>query len=196
MGRIVFLTNMERQYVMLERARDNLFRENRLKSEGRTVFLHDSVLWGGEWQNMFAASDIVIFKWMGNGLDTNFLKKASDFLQSNKITHVMLITDPGVEDLRYGITPEDRETLQKYLLYGGAENYRNLWFWLSSVYCRDGCAYQLPRPLVWNGIFHPKADKPFTNLSGKKRRKPICRTIFRNRRSNPLMIMCSACMPI
>jgi len=169
MGRIVFLTNMERQYVMLERARDNLLQEKSLQSEGRTVFLTDAVIWGDEWQETFAASDVIVFTWMGSGLNTDFLKKAADFLQSNKITYIMLIPDPGAGELCYGITPEDRKTLQKYLLYGGIENYRNLWFWLSSVYCRDVCDYQPPQPLIWNGIFHPRADKAFTDSAEYRR---------------------------
>lgn len=67
MGRIVFLTNLERQKVMMERARENLLQENRLKHEGRTVLLTDAVLWGDEWEKTFAASDIVFFTYMGSG---------------------------------------------------------------------------------------------------------------------------------
>lgn len=172
MGRIVFLTNMERQYVMMVKARDGLVEEGRLKPEGLTVFLND-IPWGDEWQKTFAASDIVIFTWMGSGLDTDFLKKAADFLAGNKITHVMLIAAPGAEDLRYGITPEDRETLQKYLAYGGLENYRNLWLWLGSRFCGEKCDYQLPQPVLWHGIFHPKAVRPFTDI--REYRRLFCR---------------------
>jgi cobaltochelatase CobN len=169
MGRIVFLTNLERQKVMMERARENLLQENRLKHEGRTVLLTDAVLWGDEWEKTFAASDIVFFTYMGSGLDTDFLKKAAEFLRKHKITHVMLITDPGVDDLRCGITPEDQETLQKYLSYGGLENYHNLWLWLSSRFCGETCDYQLPQPLLWNGIYHPKAEQPFTDITEYRR---------------------------
>ena len=169
MGRIVFLTNLERQKVMMERARENLLQENRLKHEGRTVLLTDAVLWGDEWEKTFAASDIVFFTYMGSGLDTDFLKKAAEFLRKHKITHVMLITDPGVDDLRCGITPEDQETLQKYLSYGGLENYHNLWLWLSSRFCWETCDYQLPQPLLWNGIYHPKAEQPFTDITEYRR---------------------------
>jgi cobaltochelatase CobN len=164
MGRIVFLTNLERQKVMMERARENLLQENRLKPEGRTVLLHDAVPWGEEWEKTFAASDIVFFTYMGSGLDTDFLKKAAEFLRKHKITHVMLITDPGVDDLRCGITPEDQETLQKYLSYGGLENYHNLWLWLSSRFCWETCDYQLPQPLLWNGIYHPSLTHIVDNL--------------------------------
>jgi cobaltochelatase CobN len=81
----------------------------------------------------------------------------------------MLITDPGVDDLRCRITPEDQETLQKYLSYGGLENYHNLWLWLSSRFCGETCDYQLPQPLLWNGIYHPKAEQPFTDITEYRR---------------------------
>lgn len=169
MGRIVFLTNLERQYVMLERARHSLGQEGRLMSEGRMVLLNDSVSWGAEWAKTFTVSDIVIFTWMGSGLDTNFLKKAAEFLRTGKVTYSMLISDPGAETLERGISPQERETLQKYLLYGGMDNYRNLWLWLSNVYCRDSGDYRLPQPLLWNGIFHPQADKPFADSAEYRR---------------------------
>lgn len=169
LGRIVFLTNLERQKVMMERARENLLQENRLKHEGRVVLLSDAIPWGDKWEDTFAASDFVFFTYMGSGLDTDFLKKAADFLQSNNIAHIMLITDPGVDDLRCGVMPEDRETLQKYLSYGGIENYQNLWLWLSSRFCGESCDYQLPQQLLWNGIYHPKAEHPFTDITEYRR---------------------------
>jgi cobaltochelatase CobN len=169
MGRIVFLTNLERQHTMLERARQSLAAEGSLKSEGRTVLLSEAVPWGEEWQKTFSTSDIVIFTWMGSGLDTDFLKKAAEFLRAAQDPYIMLITDPGAEALERGISPRERETLQKYLSYGGMENYRNFWLWLSSAYCRDSADYRLPQPLLWNGIFHPRADKPFADSAEYRR---------------------------
>ncbi len=163
MGRIVFLTNMERQYAMLERARKQLIEEKLMPVEGRAVLLFDDIPLGAEWQKTFLESDIVIFSWMGTANDTDFLKKAAIFLQHNKINHLMMASDPYAEDTRYGVTPEAQETMRKYLMYGGMENYRNFWLWLCHTYCRENCVCKMPQPLVWNGIFHPKADQPFTD---------------------------------
>lgn len=52
MGRIIFLTNMERQYLMLEKARESIAQDG-MKSEGRMVLLTDAVPWGAEWQKIF-----------------------------------------------------------------------------------------------------------------------------------------------
>ncbi|HWQ61701.1 MAG TPA: cobaltochelatase subunit CobN [Negativicutes bacterium] len=162
MGRIIFLTNMERQQLMLERARESVARED-MRTEGRTVLLSDAVPWGAEWQKTFAASDIVIFTWMGNGLDTLFLKKAAEFLRQRQINHIMLVRDPDEGDPSHGVSPADREQIEKYLSYGGMENFRQFWRWLARTYCRESLAANDPEPLLWHGIYHPRAERPFTD---------------------------------
>lgn len=162
MGRMIFFTNMERQQLMLEKARESAKQEG-LRSEGRTVLLTDAAPWGAEWQKTFTASDIVIFTWMGSGLDTAFLKKSAEFLRKQKITHIMLISDPGAGDLSYGVAPADKERMQKYLSYGGMENFRRFWRWLAYTYCREAIPVQEPEPLLWHGIYHPRAERPFTD---------------------------------
>lgn len=164
MGRIIFLTNMERQCLMLERARESIAQEG-LKSAGRTVLLTDAVPWGAQWQQTFTASDIVIFTWMGSGLDTTFLKKSADFLHKQKITHSMLISDPSAGELSYGVSMEEKEQLQKYLSYGGIENFRQFWCWLAQVFCQEVIPVKEPEPLLWHGIYHPRAERSFTDLA-------------------------------
>lgn len=173
MGRMIFLTNMERQYLMLEKARESVAQEG-MRSEGRLVLLNDAVPWGAEWQKTFTASDIVIFTWMGSGLDTAFLRKSAEFLRKQKIKHVMLISDPGAGDLSYGVVPANREQLEKYLSYGGMENFRQFWRWLAQVYCREVISVQEPEPLPWHGIYHPRAERPFTGLT--EYRAAFCRS--------------------
>ncbi|WP_378952760.1 cobaltochelatase subunit CobN [Pelosinus sp. sgz500959] len=163
MGRIIFLTNMERQYQMLEKARHSLSQEG-MKSEGRMVLLTDAVPWGAEWQKTFKASDMVIFTWMGSGLDTTFLKKSADFLRKQKIRHLMLISEPSASDLSWDVSPEERENIESYLSYGGLENFRQLWCWLAEVYCHELLSAKKPEPLLWHGIYHPRADRPYENL--------------------------------
>ncbi|MDF2874566.1 MAG: cobN 5 [Sporomusa sp.] len=52
MGRIIFLTNMERQYLMLKRAWEGVVQAG-IASEARLVLLTDAVPWGVEWQKTF-----------------------------------------------------------------------------------------------------------------------------------------------
>jgi len=169
MGRIVFMTNIDRQCVMLEKARSQLVQEGHLPNEGSVVFLSDSMIWNADWQQRFADSDIVLFSWMGMGRDTCFLKQGTEFLRNNKITHAMLATEVHPEDTLGGVTPKDRNTMRQYLSYSGIENYRNFWLWLNSQYCQELCTCKPPQQLLWNGIFHPRADKIFTDIEEYRR---------------------------
>ncbi len=168
MGRIIFLTNMERQCLMLERARVSST-QNGMKAESRTVLLTDAVPWGLEWQKTFKASDIVIFTWMGSGLDTAFLKKSAEFLRKQQITHVMLISDPSAGELSYGVSSTDKTQMEQYLSYGGIENFRQFWSWLGQRYCQENVEAKSPVPLLWHGIYHPRAQNPYTNLVDYRR---------------------------
>ncbi|HWR38614.1 MAG TPA: cobaltochelatase subunit CobN [Patescibacteria group bacterium] len=164
MGKMIFLSNMERQCLMLEKARVRV-EGNEMSATGRTVLLSDAIPWGAEWQQTFGSSDIVIFTWMGSGLDTAFLKKAAEYLRKQKITHIMLISDPSAGDLSHNVSDEQREPLQKYLSYGGMDNFCQFWRYLARTYCGDEITVSEPEPLLWQGIYHPLAPQAFTNLA-------------------------------
>lgn len=173
MGRIVFMSNTDRQFIMMEQARRQLIDEGRLSDEGCVVFLNDGLAWGEDWQKKLADSDIALISWMGMGRDTHFLKDAVSFLRKNEITHVMLATEMHPEDALGGVTPADRSIMRKYLSYSGMNNYCNFWLWLNNRYCRQTCAYEPPCQLLWNGIFHPRAEKIFTDV--KEYRQQFCK---------------------
>ena len=173
MGRILFMSNIDRQFVMLEQARQQLIAEQYLPAAGSTFFLNDNLVWGPEWQKKFADSDLVLFSWMGMGRDTHFLKDAVAFLRKSKITHAMLATEIQPEDALSGVTSEERSTIRRYLSYSGLDNYRNLWLYLANRYCQQDCDYQPPRELAWNGIFHPRSNKIFTDA--KEYRQLFCK---------------------
>lgn len=173
MGRILFMSNIDRQVVMMEKARQQLVEEEYLSEESSVLFLNDSLVWGPEWQKRLANSDMVLFSWMGMGRDTRFLKEAVEFLRIHKIRHIMLATEVQPEDALSGVTPEERSTIRRYLSYSGLDNYRNLWLWLNNQYCQQTYACQPPRELAWNGIFHPRADKCFT--ASEEYRRLFCK---------------------
>lgn len=163
MGEILFLSNIDRQCVMLEKAGRRLAAEGRIAAAGSVIYLSDSLVWNAEWQQRLAGSRLVVFSWMGMGRDTPFLRAAAEFLQKNKITHAMLATEVQPEDACNGVTADDRNRMRRYLAYSGMQNYRNLWLWLQSRYGRQACRYEEPQQLLWNGIFHPRADRVFTD---------------------------------
>ncbi|MGD9156103.1 MAG: cobaltochelatase subunit CobN, partial [Bacillota bacterium] len=163
MGKIVFLTNIERQCHMLEQARADLSRRGRLRSEIEIFQFSLETPWETKWPKNLSASNLVIISKMGGGPDTRFLQKIIIFLNKQQIPHVMLISDLNSADIRQGVSDSDRETMQKYLQYAGRENYFQFWLWLSYFYCREATDYLPPQPLLWQGIYHPRFGLPFTD---------------------------------
>jgi cobaltochelatase CobN len=163
MGKIVFLTNIERQCHMLEQAHADLARRGCLQSEIEIFRFNEATPWGTEWPKTLSASDLVIITRMGGGPDTKFLQKIIIFLNNQQIPNVMLLSDSNSADIRQGVSDSDRETIQKYLQYAGPDNYCQFWLWLSHRYCREATDYLTPQPLLWQGIYHPGFGSPCTD---------------------------------
>jgi cobaltochelatase CobN len=163
MGKIVFLTNIERQCHMLEQAHADLARQGCLQSEIEIFRFNEATPWGTEWPKTLSASDLVIITRMGGGPDTKFLQKIIIFLNNQQIPNVMLLSDSNSADIRQGVSDSDRETIQKYLQYAGPDNYCQFWLWLSHRYCREATDYLPPQPLLWQGIYHPGFGSPCTD---------------------------------
>ncbi len=164
MGYIVYLTNIDRQFMMMEQAKSYLEQGNRLHGNHQVILLNEGSMWGSNYSKVLGNSDLVLFSWMGTNDDTPFLRKALELLQKKSITHIMLATDSNPNDGVFQVTLREREMIRTYLLYSGIENYQNLWLWLCATYCQETCVYKLPQPLLWNGIFHPKVDQPFSDI--------------------------------
>jgi len=173
MSVITYITNIERQYTMMKQVSTSLIADGQLALEAKVVYLKQEV-WGIQWQQLFKRSDIVICSWMGTSRDTTFLNKATAFLQHHKISHTILATDPQFEDALYGVSVLDRRIMRAYLLHSGLDNYRNFCLWLGNTYGQQDCEYQLPQPLLWNGIFHPRAQEAFTAIT--LYRQQFCQT--------------------
>jgi cobaltochelatase CobN len=164
MGRILFLTNMEQQQVAMNDAVASLVADKLLHEQVMAKFLTDAEPWGETWGNSLRNSDMVLFSWMGTGLNSKFLRQASDYMQKHKIRHLFLVADPGDDVLDYGLNQKEKQTIQQYISYNGAENYRNLWLWMCRQFLHRECTFDLPRQLPWDGIYHPKAQEPFTDI--------------------------------
>ncbi|MEN6413581.1 MAG: cobaltochelatase subunit CobN [Veillonellales bacterium] len=165
MARVVFLTNMERQFTMMEQARKQLEAERKLQTGSQVVFLNGNSIWEPEHAAVLENSDIVLFSWMGVSYDIRFLKQTMKFLRKKGIRHVMLAAAANPEDSLQGVSLEEQVMMRTYLLYSGRENYRNFWLWLAAEFCGEDCEYQPPQQLLWNGIFHPRAGEPIVNIA-------------------------------
>jgi cobaltochelatase CobN len=164
MPAITYLTNIERQAIMMQQMSKKNGDDGQGQVTGNIIYLHEEV-WGPQWQQLFSHSTIVVFSWMGTSRDTTFMIKSVAVLQKNKITYTVLATDLQPDDTLHGVTEEEREIMRGYLLHSGADNYRNFWLWLAHTYCQQDCEYRLPQPLLWNGIFHPRAEKVYSDTA-------------------------------
>lgn len=134
MKKIVFVTNMEPHKVgMLEAVNSADIAE--ITNLFEVIQVNDSELWTDRWQKLINDSAFVLFTWMGTGLSCDFLKKASAYMQQQKITHLFNIMDPGDDLLEYGIEADCKESIQQYFACGGLQNYKNLCLWLSACFC-------------------------------------------------------------
>ena len=64
------------------------------------------------------------------------------------------------------VSLEITTTVNKYVLFGGSENYKNmLKYACSSALGPDlKFDYEPPRELLWQGLYHPRSGKPFATL--------------------------------
>ena len=107
------------------------------------------------WEEMRVAADLHLFLWMGTGLDNEFLKKASRFLQKHRIPHLIVVDNAEHDKVTYGFSEEQIQTAWAYFRYDGEENMRNLFHWLGREFGGLACTAEPPRPLAWNGVYHP-----------------------------------------
>ena len=55
-------------------------------------------------------------------------------------------------------------TVNKYILFGGQENYNNMLKYACSKALNLDYDYDPPRELLWQGLYHPRSDKAFSTL--------------------------------
>ena len=109
-----------------------------------------------DWRAMRVAADLYLFLWMGTGLDSDFLQKASRDLQRNRIPHLIVVDNADHDKVTYGFSEEQLRTAWAYFHYDGEENMRNLFYWLGREFGGLACTAEPPRPLAWNGVYHPR----------------------------------------
>lgn len=165
MTRVLFVTNIERRYIMMDKAKNMLQADGSLSKECRAIQINEATPWGEQWQKTLAQSDVVVIKWMGSGMDTPFLKKVAEFLKKTEIKHFMMLADTEKDNQQYGFSKEDELRLKSYLLYGGMKNFCNVWLWLASRFGELGEEVEQPEELAWAGIYHPQATKFYDDIA-------------------------------
>jgi cobaltochelatase CobN len=56
------------------------------------------------------------------------------------------------------VTPEEQDTISKYIRYSGEENFLSLILFLSASLKGEDFPFSPPQPLPWEGIYHPEIE--------------------------------------
>lgn len=164
--KLIYATNVDRRYFMMNRAMKALQQEGTLAEECRTIKITDGDSFG-TYVSAFEGASLVMIKFMGNTIRTKFWQQCLAFLEGRGIPYYMDAAGSAEEECRRWIGEEEIRTIKEYSFYGGLENYRNLWLYGASLF--DGSAEKpaVPCPLCWAGLYHPgMKDRYMTDLDG------------------------------
>lgn len=70
MGKIIFITNIDRRYAMMKKALQELQEDCQMDAEAMSIKISEGEKWSQDWENLLSQADFFCIKWMGNGLDT------------------------------------------------------------------------------------------------------------------------------
>ena len=101
MSKVVFLSNVDRRFAMMQVALQQLQQENLLSNDSVCAKLSDNTVWNDEWQKLLEDADILLLKWMGAGLDTPFFKKLLPFIKKHQLRYYicLLYTSDAADEL-------------------------------------------------------------------------------------------------
>lgn len=165
MGKMIFVVNSDIRYTLFARGKIMAENEGRFPGEGEIYIVEKEAVWDAEWEQKLTGATVVIMNWMGLGIDVPFFKGARRFFRQHNILYKITAGDESEEKDSVGFTAEDHQLIEAYETYGGIENYKNLWLWLFQRFAQASCQVEPPRPLLWNGIYHLRAQKVYTDLA-------------------------------
>ncbi|WP_196591085.1 cobaltochelatase subunit CobN [Pectinatus frisingensis] len=167
MKTVLFCTNITRQIVMMRETMHELQQNGALDKSCQCIWIDENTAWSDECTNILSDVDFLLIKWMGTGLDTDFMNKCAAYAEKYKLPHYI---DAGDNQVRTEALSE-KQILQikKYFLYGGQQNNKNLWLYVNKCIDASGIPASEPELLYWCGIFHPAADAVYTSLEEYKR---------------------------
>lgn len=169
MKKILFVTNMEQTAALLQDALEKVQKQYPETVSGQVCYLQSDASWENVWEKTFTEHEVIIFPWMGTGLNTKFLSESSAFLQQRQIKHLYLMSGNPEDVLHAAFTDHEIQVIKQYYVYGGLQNWFNLWLWLSQDQENEKNLAEPPINLPWDGIYHPAADKIYTDFKEYKK---------------------------
>lgn len=168
MKKILFLTNVVRRLGVMQQTLTILQKQEQLDGVSNCLWISEDTKWDENWQKELHTTDLLLVKWMGTGLDTAFFKQCLQYIKKNKIPYYIDAAGSDIEEVSGGLTTETVSLIRQYNTFAGEENYLNLWKYLQQLLTGNKINVSAPNPIYWCGIYHPAAQKVYTDLEEYK----------------------------
>ena len=161
---LLFITNLTRQAGMMEKTRQQLALSPEFPVA--RVLMADSRMRGdGAWRQELASTQAVVISWMGSSSDSQWVQQTLKILRELKRPHLLLGSGVDQSDVSLGFDVSEIETVNRYLLFSGQRNYRNLWRWLARHFCDSDEKSGEPAELPWCGILNTEDNQRIATLT-------------------------------
>jgi cobalamin biosynthesis Mg chelatase CobN len=161
---LLFITNLTRQAGMMEITRQQLALEQEFPDVA-VVLVDARRNWDESWHRQLASTQAVVISWMGSSSDSQWVQQTLKILQELKRPHLLLGSGVDQSDVSLGFDVAEIETVNRYLLYSGQRNYRNLWRWLARHFCGSDQKPGAPVELPWCGIVNTADNQRVATLA-------------------------------
>ena len=165
MSKVIFLTNVIRRFGMMQQTLEKLQQQEAVSADCACHWITEKTQWESKWEKQLSSVDFVMLKWMGTGLDTPFLQRLLRELKRRKLPFYIDASGSKEGELSQGLTPVQLEAIKKYAMFGGEINYTNLWLYVTQLADGKEPSAPAPDPIHWCGIYHPRAQRVYTELS-------------------------------
>lgn len=160
--KIVYMTNHDRRYAAIRKACDLLQEDGRISDLCIPVFLEKTSDWNFSWERKMKGSSLVMVHLMKNALKSSFWQDCRRYLDQHGIPYFVDAVDEGTAEHSESITDEMMKCFREYCLYGGMENFKNLWLYANSLFDATIEKPEKPEPFAWSGIYDRNEESLFT----------------------------------
>lgn len=160
--KIIYMTNHDRRYAAIKKACDGLQEEGKISDLCIPVFLERTSDWDRSWERKMKGASLVMIHLMKNGLKSRFWKDCRNFLDRSGIPYFVDAVDGDTAEHSGSLSDDMMKRFREYCLYGGMENFRNLWLYASSLFDSSIAEPPAPQSYTWAGIYDRDSEKGFT----------------------------------
>lgn len=160
--KIIYMTNHDRRYAAIRKACEALQEEGKISDLCLPVMIEKTSDWDRSWERKMKGACLVMVHLMKNGLKSNFWKECRRFLDGEGIPYFVDAVDGGAAEHSESLTDDMMKHFREYCLYGGMENFKNLWLYANSLFDSAIEKPEAPKTYTWAGIYDPTKESFFT----------------------------------